>query len=197
MSSTRRDSDPVATLNGNRERVFESAKDLFSRFGFRKTTVDEIAEQAGISKRTMYKVFRSKEEILAELVMHEARSFRRFYMSQIRTLDDPVQKVEWLCRLTCDYFCENPFLGRVMSDDERLFTPFLGEELHLVEDGIREIISRLLNEGMQAGNFREMDVPDMAESILALMRAFAYHQAFMDHTNSEWISLVLHGIKEE
>ena len=40
-----------------REKVFNAAKELFSRFGFRKTSVDEIADLAGISKRTLYRKF--------------------------------------------------------------------------------------------------------------------------------------------
>lgn len=185
------DSDQV-----NRERIFAAAKVLFSRYGFRKTTVDEIAEQANLSKRTMYKVFRSKEEILAELVLFEALKFRRFCMSQIKTLSDPRQKVETLCNLSNNYFNEFPFLGRVMADDERLFKPFLGEQVHLVEGGIREIVTNLLSEGIQAGVFRAMNVPDAAENILALMRTFAYHQE-LTPGNTEWVSFILHAVQKE
>lgn len=180
----------------NRERIFVAAKTLFSRYGFRKTTVDEIAEQANISKRTMYKVFRSKEQILAELVVFEALKFRRFCMSQLKAQPDPLRKVETLCNLTNNYFNEFPFLGRVMADDERLFKPFLGEQVHLVEGGIREIVTNLLSEGVQAGAFREMNVPDVAENILALMRTFAYHQE-LKPGNTEWVSFILHAIQKE
>jgi len=76
---------PGDTLTLDQEKktkVLKSAKELFSRFGFKKTTVDEIAEYARISKRTMYAVFESKEKILAELVMSEALSFRKFLMGR-------------------------------------------------------------------------------------------------------------------
>jgi len=85
-------------------RVFKAAKELFGRFGFRKTTVDEIAERAGISKRTMYEVFSSKEKILAELVMFEARSFRRLCLDELNHLSDPVGKFETLFRLSAQLF---------------------------------------------------------------------------------------------
>ncbi len=46
-----------------REIILKAALERFKRFGFRKTTVDEIAKDARTSKRTIYKYFTSKEEI--------------------------------------------------------------------------------------------------------------------------------------
>ncbi len=67
-----------------KSQLLKVAKQLFSRFGFKKTTVDEIAEAAGMSKRTVYGVFDNKEQILAELVIsvatakaHVARLFTK------------------------------------------------------------------------------------------------------------------------
>ena len=50
-------------------KVFEVAKELFERFGYKKTTVDEIAANAGISKKTLYEIFAGKEKLLSELVI--------------------------------------------------------------------------------------------------------------------------------
>lgn len=175
-------------------RVFNEAKKLFGRFGFRKTTVNEIAAGAGISKRTVYKMFRSKEIILAELVMFEALSFRRFSLHKLKHLDDPLEKFRTLCDLTGDYFEKNSFLGRVMADDAGLFAPFLGDEIHLVEDGIQEIVTNLLEEGMRKGIFRTMDTTATAQCILALFREFSYYPTDMEAGRSEWVSFCLQAI---
>jgi len=121
---------PGDTLTLDQEKktkVLKSAKELFSRFGFKKTTVDEIAEYARISKRTMYAVFESKEKILAELVMSEALSFRKFLMGQIKQAGEPVEKLKILFDLSTKFFDENPFLGLVLSDDAGLYTPLFGK----------------------------------------------------------------------
>jgi AcrR family transcriptional regulator len=178
----------------NTSKIFEAAKVLFSRFGFRKTTVDELAEYAGIAKSTMYRVFESKEKILAELIIHEAQTFRRFYIKRIREVDGPLEKIEALCCWTSDYFNKFPFLGRVMTDDERFFSPFLGSELDFVENGIRELIRDLLEEGTASGVFRPMNITDATEAILTLMHKFAYHQYTDEEENSEWVKFVTHSI---
>jgi AcrR family transcriptional regulator len=51
-----------------REKVIDSAAWLFGYYGFEKTTVDDIAEKAGISKGSVYLEFQNKESILVAVV---------------------------------------------------------------------------------------------------------------------------------
>lgn len=203
MTETGLDAFESKTLNltaldqEKKKKVYEAAKKLFARFGFRKTTVDEIAENAGISKRTMYEVFRSKEQILAELVLWEAINFRRFSLGQLKHLDDAARKLRKLCELSASYFRENPFLGRVLADDAGLFSPFLGNELEFVEQGIGEIISRLLREGMAAGRFRPMDVAATTACVMVLFRGFTYERNGPTDGDGEWIAFSLRAIMQD
>ena len=178
-----------------KEKILRAAKELFSRFGFKKATVDEIAEAAGISKRTLYEVFENKEKLLAELVLAEALTFRKELVNQMKALGDPVEKMRLLCELTRQYFDENPFLGQVLADGARLYTPFLGDEILLIEEGMREVIARILVEGVQKGAFREMDVKLTTACVFKLYRGFTYRRAAIDDGNNEWINFILHAIK--
>ncbi len=51
-----------------RQRIIRAAIDFFSRFGVKAVTMDFLAEQLGISKRTIYENFRSKEELLSACI---------------------------------------------------------------------------------------------------------------------------------
>lgn len=48
-----------------RDTIYDAAIDLFVKKGFEETTVDEIAEAAGISKRSFFRYFESKDDLLA------------------------------------------------------------------------------------------------------------------------------------
>lgn len=48
-----------------RHRILEEARELFFRYGFSKVTMDEAAEKLGMSKKTLYKHFPSKEDLLS------------------------------------------------------------------------------------------------------------------------------------
>ncbi|AEG58881.1 TetR/AcrR family transcriptional regulator [Desulforamulus ruminis] len=51
-----------------KEKIIQSAASQIMKFGFRKFTVDDIASDLGISKKTIYKFFESKKEIISTVV---------------------------------------------------------------------------------------------------------------------------------
>jgi AcrR family transcriptional regulator len=53
-----------------RQRIVEAAYESFWRSGFRRTSVDTVAARAGLTKRTVYAYFRSKDDLLAAVLSH-------------------------------------------------------------------------------------------------------------------------------
>ena len=47
-----------------KEQIIESARILFIKYGYKKVSMSEIAETAGVTKRTLYSYFRDKEDLL-------------------------------------------------------------------------------------------------------------------------------------
>lgn len=62
------------TRRAVREEVIARAWDLFARKGFEGTTVDEIATAAGMSRRSFFRYFASKENLLLEQLLDHART---------------------------------------------------------------------------------------------------------------------------
>jgi AcrR family transcriptional regulator len=61
-----------------RTRIVEAAYESFWRLGFRRSSVDSIAARAGLTKRTVYAYFRSKDDLLAAVLQrYEALAARR------------------------------------------------------------------------------------------------------------------------
>jgi TetR/AcrR family transcriptional regulator, cholesterol catabolism regulator len=54
-----------------KERILGKAADLFSRYGIRSITMDEIASQLGISKKTIYQFFTDKDEMVSAVIDQE------------------------------------------------------------------------------------------------------------------------------
>ncbi len=55
----------------NKDRILEKATDLFMRYGIRSITMDEIAAQLGISKKTIYQFFTDKDAMVEAVVSAE------------------------------------------------------------------------------------------------------------------------------
>ncbi len=55
-------------MNEVKERIKQKADELFRRYGIRSITMDEIANQLGISKKTIYHTFADKDELVDEVI---------------------------------------------------------------------------------------------------------------------------------
>jgi AcrR family transcriptional regulator len=55
-------------------RIIEVAQAIFKKYGFRKSTMDEIAIAAGKGKSTLYHYFKSKEEVFAAVIEKEGNT---------------------------------------------------------------------------------------------------------------------------
>ena len=58
-----------------RDRIFETASDLFYRHGIRAVGVDSIAQEAGTNKMSFYRAFPSKDDLVAEYLRDQERGY--------------------------------------------------------------------------------------------------------------------------
>lgn len=66
-----------------RDRLLESAKALFCRYGINSVGVDAIVDQAGTAKTTLYKLFGSKDGLVEAVLDQEGRAWRAWFLTQI------------------------------------------------------------------------------------------------------------------
>ena len=57
-----------------KEQIINTAFDLFSQYGIKSVSMDDVAKAAGISKRTLYESFEDKETLLIEGIDHNSES---------------------------------------------------------------------------------------------------------------------------
>ena len=182
-----------------RNQVLTLAKKRFERFGFSKTTVDEIAKDAGISKRTLYQEFENKEKILEELFMFEALSVRKAILNQINKIIEPTEKLQTFIRLSLKYLDQNPFIVSVLHDESGFFKPFIKDKPRIIETGIEEIFVNILREGVEKGVFRKLDEKIVGHCIFLLFKSLTYGRNSPDHPfglnqTNEFIHFIINGV---
>lgn len=93
--------------------IKRSAKDLFRKYGYNKTSVNELAKHAQISKVTFYKYFSSKESILHEVLMDYIReNVEDILSSAVRQKDLPTFLANTILRVSrVTYTVCNEFIG--------------------------------------------------------------------------------------
>jgi AcrR family transcriptional regulator len=77
-----------------RKKIIITAGQIFSRYGFRKTTMDEIARELKMGKSSVYYYFESKEDIFKAVVLYEANLLRNELTKAIKSVESPVDKMK-------------------------------------------------------------------------------------------------------
>jgi AcrR family transcriptional regulator len=77
-----------------RIKIIIAAGQIFSRFGFKKTTMEEVAKMLKMGKSSVYYYFSSKEEIFEAVVKYEANVLRNELTTAIKSVESPVGKME-------------------------------------------------------------------------------------------------------
>lgn len=155
-------SDPDAS---KRAEILQAAHSLFIRYGFKKTTMDDLAAQAGIGKATIYYYFRSKKDLLlgyADMCLAENNARVQ------EAVAEPGHFIERLTRL---------MRTKMLGIYDHVHAGPHGEEIFnelfpiLVERHIEEIcrtkslLTELLQDAQEAGTVR-IDDPERASHML-------------------------------
>jgi AcrR family transcriptional regulator len=147
-----------------RERILASARAEFYRRGFSRVTVDDIVASLGISKKTFYKYFESKDQLI-RVVTEDTIAQMSHACVEItkQTNVEFVDKLREMMTLVGVVYAQ---MGQQLIEDLQKHTP---EIWKLIERHRRESIERdfgsLLREGMQKGMFRH----DIDEQLVLLI----------------------------
>ncbi len=81
----------MANQDETRDIIIKAAQEAFTRYGYRKTTMDDIAAATSKVKSAIYYYFKGKEEVFKAVIMAESEQFNREMEEALKTLkNDPV-----------------------------------------------------------------------------------------------------------
>ncbi|HDP55457.1 MAG TPA: TetR/AcrR family transcriptional regulator [Bacteroidetes bacterium] len=153
-----------------RNDIVNIAAGVFAKFGFKKTTVDDIAHALRKGKSSIYYYFSSKEDIFKAVVDREAEALREKIEVILGSSQSAVDKIR-------AYVKTRMLAVRVMANYYTLIKNNDISNLHLVEK-LRSkydteehgIIKKLLADGIANGEFKEMDIELSSVALLTAMK---------------------------
>jgi AcrR family transcriptional regulator len=148
------DSSTTITANhtlGVRDRILEAAYDLFSRHGLQAVGVNSILERSGVAKRTLYRHFASKEELIVEFLrMREQRWTKDWLQREVqRRAETPEEQLLAVFDVFDEWFQDDTlegcsFINVLLEVPDRASAVRQASVDHLAE--IRRFLERLATE---------------------------------------------------
>jgi AcrR family transcriptional regulator len=139
------------------QEIINSAKKLMQQYGLKKTTMEDIAKEAGKGKSTLYYYFKDKEEIFNKVINQEIDEFFNVVSNAVRKEADAigmlktyvVTKVKTLREKVNLYtfVIDNDFQGRLNNEFSMLRNKYDNEE--------KKLISSIFTRGVKANLFKQ------------------------------------------
>ena len=127
------------------EQILNAAKKLFTNYGFKKVSMDEIASEAGVTKKTVYTYFSSKEELLKYCIKEELQNMRKIIENVESKKLDFMETVHNLLK----YKKNCKFLKMLFKESEILKNEQLKDNLKIVDKEIQNYIRKQLELAIQ------------------------------------------------
>ena len=141
-----------------RQKILDAAEQRLWRYGFKKTTIDEIASDAGVGKGTVYLHFDGKEEIgLAIVSEYKQRGLDQMALIAQDREKSPVQKLTEMLQYPVLYVCQSCRESPAMQEMITAIKPHIRRHIQPQTEQEYKIIAGVLEEGNRLGVF---DVPD-------------------------------------
>jgi AcrR family transcriptional regulator len=162
-----------------KSRILEAARDYFFTNGFSKTTMEEFAQSMGMSKKTIYKFFPGKEDLIREITREKLQHVHDGCMQCQQDMSvDFMQRIK---NVTGFISAEMRKLTPQFYSDLQKTMPELWKEVdEFRSQRIYEDFSAMIREGIKIGVFRK----DINIEVLVLM----YGNAIQSIINPEILS---------
>ncbi|MEE9281790.1 MAG: TetR/AcrR family transcriptional regulator [Myxococcota bacterium] len=156
---------------GARAAILEAARRRFLRFGPRKTTMDEIAREAGCSRTTLYVHFRNMEHVYGSLLEGDAEAFIREAETIVAQGGGARRKIRRIVELTRATYARNRLLRlALLRDREMCLEPVAHAFTRDQEQHIIGLLCGVLEEGIAEGTLRPIDPERVAYLMFHLGR---------------------------
>lgn len=154
--------------------VVDIAQGLFSRFGFLKTTIEEIAKAAHMGKASLYHYFRNKEDIFREVIKKESEMLSSKIKEAISKEENPQGKIKAFVVTRMKYLNELGNIYAALKDEYLVHYAFVEKAR---ENNFREEVETvrgILKEGIKKNIFIIRDVDLTSFAIISALKGLEY-----------------------
>jgi AcrR family transcriptional regulator len=136
-----------------RSEIITVARKVFTRHGYRKTTMDKIAKACKMGKSSLYYYYKSKEEIFEAVVVREAQELKRKLNRVVNAGETPIERLKdyFLFRLYHVKTVSNFYT--VLKDEDLEQMKFVQRVRSKFEEEEHKMVVEILEKGIEEGAF--------------------------------------------
>ena len=162
----------------HRGEILSAAEKVFAAKGFFPTTMSEIAETAEFGTGTLYKYFKSKEDLYFTLIDEKTDEINRLVKSELLQKTSAIERIKKVLGLQLEFIERNRDFFRIYTSEGSRFEWTVKDELG---KGIHEkmvtyihILAEVMNQGIEGGEFRALNPMDLAHALVGIVNSYIF-----------------------
>jgi AcrR family transcriptional regulator len=183
-----------------KQEILEAARRVFQKWGLNKTTMEDIAREAGKGKSTLYYYYKSKDEIFETLAISEIKNVIDIARDAISNITSAKQKLKNYITTMLYEFKKTVSIYPIIKGEIKGDKNFIEKIRKVLDDKERSIIMEILIQGIASEEFNfinESQLSKAANVIVGIVRGMMFY-LFLDNDDEEIIdiatSLIAKGI---
>ncbi len=162
-----------------KEDILRAAEKCFNRFGYDKTTLDDIGEMSGMNKVSLYYYFKNKEAIFTEVINREADEFGESIKKKVEAAGGCREKIITWIKEGFKYNGRTSILNQLSTGTLIKLTPFLEDLMESSQKKGAEYFASILEDSLEHNEIIECDVNKVAvtiQNVIYSMKNEAYNR---------------------
>lgn len=156
------------------ERLVETGRDLFTRYGFQKTTMQDITEQVGIGEGTFYQFFDSKSGLYIRVLLREQNELIDAVEAELEGLTDSDEQLDRLFRRWVAEFEQRSLLLRSHRNPQQIVQAASGQDFAELRDDISNRMTPLIADIQKRSDGYITEIrPEAVIELLSLLEVVA------------------------
>lgn len=156
-----------------RTRLLDAAYEQFCRMGIQRSSMEDVAKRADLSRITVYRRFATKDVLVEQVILREFRRYFDQFLSDIKTAETAADRVVLGFVSSLRAFRGNPLIGGLMAAEPTLLAgSMIGDDGRMLA-AVRQFVSGQLR-SEQAGGMvsQQLDTDLVAEMMVRIAASF-------------------------
>jgi len=183
------------------EEIYRAALKIFAEYGFRKTTIEDIAAALGIANGTLYLYAENKRILYHKAVAWGFGIWQSRVKAAVAEVEGPLRKLEVISHKAFEYLAEDKSLRKILEKDPELFPFFPSKDpFSDINNESVSMLKDILKDGVTSGIFQISDIEATARFMFSIYVMFiqkTYIVSEGDETGQIFenaIQLILRGL---
>ncbi|MFB4315040.1 TetR/AcrR family transcriptional regulator [Actinomadura sp. 21ATH] len=156
-----------------RARVLDAAYEQFCRMGIQRSTMEDVARRAGVSRITVYRRFATKDALVEQVVRREFRRYFDRFLTDIQRAETAADRVVLGFVSSLRAIRGNPLIGGLIdAETDLLVSAMISDGGHTLAT-VRRFVAGQLRQEQRAGNVADgLDIDHVAEMMVRVSASF-------------------------